>query len=319
MPLVKRLFHFPAATDKLVGAAEYYGGNNSMPIKKILISVRGTETARSTIETGLMVARNIGSHAEVLHVRADSLHAVPAFGEGVTGAMADELVSISEKGVTERADIARRLFDEICARDGVPVVSENPPPGEFSARMVEDVGRVDDVIRHRGRLADLVVVGKPTLKPKLATTMAAQAGLFETGRAALVAPPETPKVMGRHLAIAWNGSAEASRAVAAANNCFPNPEKVTVLTAESDRTPAAVAQELADYLLLHGVKAETRVFAKMADKPLGGHALLQACDEIGADALVMGAFIASGFRELIMGNATQQVLQEATIPVLMGH
>ena len=290
-----------------------------MPIKKILISVRGTETARSTIETGLMMARSIGAHAEVLHVRADSLHAVPAFGDGITGAMADKLVSISESDVNARAGIARSLFDEICARDNVPVVAENPPPGEFSARMVEDVGRVDDVIRHRGRLADLVVVGKPTMKAKLATTMAAQAGLFETGRAALVAPPETPKVMGRHLAIAWNGSAEASRAVAAANNCFPNAERVTVLTAESDRTPAMVAQELADYLLLHGVKAETKVFAKMADKPLGGHALLQTCEEIGADALVMGAFIASGFRELIMGNATQQVLQEATIPVLMGH
>jgi nucleotide-binding universal stress UspA family protein len=67
------------------------------------------------------------------------------------------------------------------------------------------------------------------------------------------------------------------------------------------------------------VAAEARVFAHMADKPLGGNALLTACKEIGADLLVMGAFVASGFRELIMGNATQQVLTDAEIPVLMGH
>ncbi len=149
--------------------------------------------------------------------------------------------------------------------------------------------------------------------------MTAQAGLFETGRPVLIAPPDTPKSIGRNIAIAWNGSAEASRAVAAATNFFTTAEKVTVLTAESERTPAEAAQELADYLLLHGVRAETRIFAHMADKPLGGTALLKACDDVRADLLVMGAFIASGFRELIMGNATQQVLSEATIPVLMGH
>lgn len=290
-----------------------------MPIKKILVSVRGSESSNSTLETGLMLACNFSIHAEVLHVLADPLNAVPAFGEGVTGRMADELVSISEKDVSARADLARKTFNELCAKNEIAVVSGPPPIGQPSARWVEEIGQADRVMRHRGRLADLIIVGKPTFKPKLSTSMTAQAGLFETGRAVMIAPSETPKQLGNHIAIAWNGSAEASRAVAAATNFFPRAEKVTVLTAESERTPAEAAQELAEYLALHGVKADARVFAHMADKPLGGAALLNACNDIGADLLVMGAFIASGFRELIMGNATQQVLTEADIPVLMGH
>jgi len=290
-----------------------------MPIKKILIAVRGSESSRSTIETGLQLAAKMNAHAEVLHVLADPLHAVPAFGDGMTGRMADQLVSISEKDVAERAKLARRMFDEYCARNNVPILTGKPPAGEFSAAWVEKTGYADALMRRRGRLADMIVLGKPTFKPRLATSMTAQAGLFETGRPALIAPPETPKTIGRHIAIAWNGSAEASRAVAAATNFFPAAERVTVLTAESERTPAEAAQELADYLTLHGVRAETRIFAHMADKPLGGVALLKACSDVGADLLVMGAFIASGFRELILGNATQQVLSEATIPVLMGH
>ncbi len=290
-----------------------------MPIKKILIAVRGSESSRSTIETGLLLAASLKAHAEVLHVLADPLHAVPAFGDGMTGRMADQLVSISEKDVAERAKLARRMFDQYCARHNVPVLTGKPPAGEFSATWMEKVGYADALMRRRGRLADMIVLGKPTFKPKLATSMTAQAGLFETGRPVLIAPPDTPKSIGRNIAIAWNGSAEASRAVAAATNFFTTAEKVTVLTAESERTPAEAAQELADYLLLHGVRAETRIFAHMADKPLGGTALLKACDDVRADLLVMGAFIASGFRELIMGNATQQVLSEATIPVLMGH
>ncbi|WP_316979339.1 universal stress protein [Shumkonia mesophila] len=291
-----------------------------MPIKKILIAVRGSETSRSTIGTGLLLAATLKAHAEVLHVLADPLHAVPAFGDGMTGRMADQLVSISEKDVAERAKLARRMFDQYCTGHQVPVVTGKPPAGEFSAAWLEKVGYADALMRRRGRLADMIVLGKPTFKPRLATSMTAQAGLFETGRPVLIAPPETPKGdIGRNIAIAWNGSAEASRAVAAATNFFGAAEKVTVLTAESERTPAEAAQELADYLSLHGVRAETRIFAHMADKPLGGAALLKACDDVGADLLVMGAFIAGGFRELIMGNATQQVLSEATIPVLMGH
>lgn len=290
-----------------------------MPIKKILIAVRGSELSRSTIGTGLLLAATLKAHAEVLHVLADPLHAVPAFGDGMTGRMADQLVSISEKDVAERAKLARRMFDQYCARNQVPVLTGKPPAGEFSAAWMEKVGYADALMRRRGRLADMIVLGKPTFKPRLATSMTAQAGLFETGRPVLIAPPETPAGIGRNIAIAWNGSAEASRAVAAATNFFAAAEKVTVLTAESERTPAEAAQELADYLALHGVRAETRIFAHMADKPLGGTALLKACSDVGADLLVMGAFIASGFRELIMGNATQQVLSEATIPVLMGH
>jgi len=290
-----------------------------MPIKKILISVRGSDRSNSTLETGLLLARNFETHAEVLHVLADPLHAVPAFGEGTTARMADELVSISDKDVKSRSGVARAAFDEVCTRHGIKVVEGTPPAGEASARWVEEIGIAAKVMCHRGRLADLIVVGKPTFKPRLSTSMTAQAGLFETGRPVLIAPPTTPKTIGAHVAVAWNGSAEASRAVAAATNFFARADKVTVLTAESERTPAEVAQELADYLALHGVAAEARVFAHMADKPLGGNALLSACTEIGADLLVMGAFVASGFRELIMGNATQQVLTEAEIPVLMGH
>ncbi|MCG8510107.1 MAG: universal stress protein, partial [Rhodospirillales bacterium] len=284
-----------------------------------LVSVRGSESSRSTLETGLLLAETLETHAEILHVLADPLNAVPAFGEGVTASMADELVSISGKEVTDRADLARAMFDEACKQRNVPVVDDVPPARAFSAKWVEEVGLADTVMRHRGRLSDLIVVGKPTFKPRLSTSMTAQAGLFETGRAVLIAPPETPKAIGKNLAIAWNGSSEASRAVAAATNFFAGAEKVTVLTAESERTPAEAAQELVDYLALHGVSAEAKVFAHMADKPLGGTALLKACDEVGADLLVMGAFIASGFRELILGNATQQVLTEASIPVLMGH
>ena len=96
-------------------------------------------------------------------------------------------------------------------------------------------------------------------------------------------------------------------------------EKVYVLTAESNRTPAKAAQELAEYLAEHGVEAETRVFAKMGDKQLGGKQLLEECAKVKADLLVMGAVRMGRFNEEALGPATREVLELAEIPILMAR
>jgi nucleotide-binding universal stress UspA family protein len=290
-----------------------------MAIKTFLVGLSGGETSRSTLETALLAARDLDAFVTVVHVRPDPLAAVPAFGENVTSDIAKRLTGISNREASARADAARQLFEQSCRRFGVEMVSETSGASGFAARWVEETGRPDVIMTHRGRLADLIVVGKPTFKPRPATSGIAQAGLFETGRPVLIAPPTTPDTLGRCIAIAWNGSAESSRAVAAGTNFFGRADKVVVLTAESERTPRIVADELAAYLVHHGVSAETRIFAHMGERFLGGTALLRECEAVDADLLVMGAFVAHGLRELVMGNATQEVLKQAAIPVLMGH
>ena len=290
-----------------------------MAIKTILVAASGTEQSRSTLDVGLMVAAHLKSHVDIIHVKVDPLAALPALGDSMTTQIADEITGTLSKEASQRAETAKLLFEACCKDQKIPVVTETPPVGEASASWIEQVGRPDIIVSRRARTADLLVVGKPTFKAKLQTSGTAQAGLLETGRPVLVAPSETPTTIGKRIAIAWNGSAEASRAVAAATNFFGGADKITVLTAESERTPAAVAQQLADYLACHGIEAETKIFARMGGQHLGGKALLQACEEIDADLLVMGAFVAAGMRELILGNATQHVLSHAKLPVLMGH
>ena len=134
----------------------------------------------------------------------------------------------------------------------------------------------------------------------------------------LVAPPGGTDDFGKHIAISWNGSAQAARAVGSALEMITRAEKVTVLTAESARTSAARAPELVAYLEWHRIAPDTRTFSIEGRQP-GGADLLAECVRIGADLLVMGAYTHSRVRQLILGGVTRHVLEEAEIPLFMAH
>ncbi|HEY5790607.1 MAG TPA: universal stress protein, partial [Gammaproteobacteria bacterium] len=192
------------------------------------------------------------------------------------------------------------------------------PATGFTVAWTTRVGRRHKVLARLGRVHDLVVVGHPSDPSDLAHSLTVDS-LFATGRPVLVAPPQAPAEFGRRLAIAWNGSAECARALDGASNFLDQAESAVVLTAESERTPVSVLPELEAYLRRHGVSVETRRVAHRGKEHLGGRPLLDACVDCGADLLVMGAHRVGRLRELVLGNATREVLLQARLPVLMGH
>jgi nucleotide-binding universal stress UspA family protein len=78
----------------------------------------------------------------------------------------------------------------------------------------------------------------------------------------------------------------------------------------------ATGEELLHYLEIRGVKARR--------EPIGGgnspgQAILAAAAAAGADLLVMGAYSHSREYESIFGGATQYVVDQTTMPVVMVH
>ena len=293
-----------------------------MSIKTILVPVDGTEAARPALETAFAAGKQFSAHVDVLHVNADPKDAVPLLGEGMSGAMIEEMIQYAEKEAAERATSARRMFDEQCARDSVSVSTTPPAAETVSAAWVEVVGRDNEAVAQCGRLADLIVAGRPTADADPSATMVLNAALFETGRPVLVAPPEKSAASsstgaGGKVAIAWNLNAEAARAAAAAIPFLNRAESVVIVTAESERTSSGAANELAPYLVWHGISATVQTIP--LSRRAVGEALLGACAEIGADMLVMGAYTHGRVRQIILGGVTRHVLAEATIPVLMAH
>ncbi|NQU61278.1 MAG: universal stress protein [Rhodospirillales bacterium] len=288
-----------------------------MTIRTILVPHDGSNAAKPIMEAGLAFGKALGAHVEILLIRSDPKDTIPLLGEGMSVTMIEDMIQISENEGKDRAAEGRKAFDELVEKLSIKV-ADKPTGNEASAAWSEEVGREDEITARLGRLADLTVAGRPTANSDVSSTLTLNAALFDTGRPVLVVPDGGAVDFGKHVAISWNGSAQSARAVSSAMPLIAAANKVTVLTAGSDRTSSAVASELVGYLEWHGVKADAKTFPASSQQSIG-EKLLAECGEEGADLLVMGAYTHSRMRQLILGGVTRHVLEESKLPLFMAH
>jgi Universal stress protein UspA and related nucleotide-binding proteins len=284
--------------------------------KTILVPVADGAGAAASLDSAFGLAAVFDAHVIGLHVRTDPTSAVPLVGEGMSGAMVEEMMSVAERQSAERAERARAAFDAACIRHGAPLAVAPPVQG-VTAQWDDIVGREEEAVAWRGRLSDLVVLGRPGDGAETPSLMTLNAALMESGKPLLLAPPAPPASIGRRVAVAWNGSAEAGRAVAFALPLMKRAEAVTIVSlTEDNRTASAPAGELSAFLAWHGIKAECKVVHAGAQ---AGNVLLNECAAADADLLVMGAYTHSRLRQLILGGVTRHVLTQSGISCLMCH
>jgi nucleotide-binding universal stress UspA family protein len=131
----------------------------------------------------------------------------------------------------------------------------------------------------------------------------------------LIAPHTAPASVGTRIAIAWNGTAESAAAVQAALPWAKRAAAVRILTADEYHRRGPGAADLQAYLALHDVTTDIAVF-RPVERDVGA-GLLQGAAEFDADMLAMGAYSHSRLRQLILGGVTRNVLEHATLPVMM--
>jgi nucleotide-binding universal stress UspA family protein len=140
--------------------------------------------------------------------------------------------------------------------------------------------------------------------------------ILNCGRPVLLAPAEPPPEIGATVAIAWNASAEAARAVAGALPFLRRAKAVRVLTAGATDTADGTA--LVQALAWRGIAATARHRAPLPGVAVGQQ-LLAAAREENADMLVMGGYGKAPWREMLLGGATRQVVGTSLLPILIAH
>ena len=146
---------------------------------------------------------------------------------------------------------------------------------------------------------------------------AIEAGLFESGRPVLIAPPQPPQRMGENILIAWNCSTEQARTTAFAMPLLQKARRVTVLTVEGSTVPGPTGEQLARNLERNGVRAEPITLALEGRN--AGETILAKAASLDCDLLIKGAYTQSRLRQMIFGGATRHILGNASLPVLMAH
>jgi nucleotide-binding universal stress UspA family protein len=282
-------------------------------MKTLLVPVEECDGLPSILDTALLVAQTFGSYVEGLHVRP-WLVGMAAAG-GMAGPM---LVENFEKEDQERAEVARRLFTTFMREHGVPAEAEGQTVAAGPRHgWIDDVPPGDDVVGTRGRLFDLIVVGRPARGVGVPRMSTLEAGLFDSGRPLLIAAPRPPSSLGRVVVIAWNGSTETARTVAFAMPFLARAERVVVLCVKEGMVPGPSAADAALHLVRNEVKAEPLDVG--AGSRSVGEAILDHAASIGSDLLIKGAYTQSRLRQMIFGGATSHILAEADVPVFMAH
>ncbi len=293
-----------------------------MTIRKILVPLSGQHDPEDpeslelpALETGFLLGRRFNAHVEVFCMEAERTEAQKHLAPWIPGAVVDELLDTLDRENDSRRKRARALFDAVSARFDPLKLSQPKARGGFSAAFVEQIGEVRGSLAVRGRLADVIVSARPASAAKDHRPLILEVALRESGHAVLVCSTSPSESYGWRVAVAWNGSSEASRAVAMSMDFLLAASEVVVISINEAGPFEPDADDLVDFLRWHGISASSIVLDGTAES--AGRLLLEQIAQAGADMLVMGAYTRDRVRRLVFGSVTGTVLSHATLPVLM--
>lgn len=189
-------------------------------------------------------------------------------------------------------------------------------------RGVSALAGMGELVANRARFSDLVVMPLPYGKGKGSDMeVAVEAALFG-GRAPVLVMPDDAKPVSdfKTVIVAWNEGVEAMAAVRKSLPILRAADLVRIVTVgpathRTDQTdPGGMLSQM---LARHGVTCEVEVLGKTL--PRTSDVLNRHVTDTGADMLVMGAYGHSRLREAILSGTTRNMLENATVPVLMAH
>jgi hypothetical protein len=178
-----------------------------MALKTILVPTEPHDLMTSTLETALLLARRFDSYVEGFALR-------PAIDNFVAmDPISGMAMATVKQRDAEAATQAQSLFEGFMQAHQVPRSIE--AKSALAWNWFEAAPDGDDVVGSYGRVFDAIVLGRPSDDPQGPRMLTLEAGLFESGRPVLLAPPVAPRQLGENVLIAWNCSTEQARTTGA--------------------------------------------------------------------------------------------------------
>ena len=172
-------------------------------------------------------------------------------------------------------------------------------------------------VREFGLARDLVIMDRPGGATERKQILFEEV-LFSAGRPVLL-PSDAASDNFPKIAVAWDGSLHAGRALSQALHLFNGIREADILVVrgEKDLAGMAPAKNIAAHIERHGVTAKVTELKMDTD----GVATTIDRHAVGteADLIVMGAFARSRLRQFVLGGVTRQLTQSSSKPLLLAH
>jgi nucleotide-binding universal stress UspA family protein len=274
-------------------------------MRVILVPVADRPECARALKTAFDLGHRLGASISGCHIRPhrnSNLDLSPEFAAAAW----------RKKGTKRAPAAAQALYKSVAEQHGYELIRRaRTKPG---ALWCERVGSPTKIMSIVGPVSDLIVVSRPT-RPNGVASLFLSAALMHTSRPVLLLPQTGRRKVGRRICIAWDQSPGAATTVTGAMPLLQKADEVTIVACGPEDRPGPKAAQLAAYLAHWGVKAQkeqTRGRRVEAE-------LMEACQEVGADMLIAGAYTHYRWFEKVLGGTTEFLIHTARIPVLLRH
>ena len=286
-------------------------------MRVIFVPVADRPECAAALREAFTLGETLGASVIGCHIRPhnDSPIELPSMLDvlGVTSDEAQWQAAWKSRDIKTAGGAAKELFSQVAERHGYDLLRKpRPKPG---AVWMEKIGSPQKVIAIMGPVSDLLVISRPSTKGGTLARLFLSASLLKSARPVLVLPQTEKHTVGKRICIAWNQSAEASRAVGAALPLLAQAERVSIVTCGAETRAGPKSGQLAAYLKYWGIKSE-HVSTQGKDE---SKEIIATYKDTGSDLLVMGAYSRNRMSQLVFGGVTEFMLKRASIPVLMLH
>ena len=193
--------------------------------------------------------------------------------------------------------------------------------GVFSEAIVAraDLNAVGPCVARHARTRDLCIV--PFSNRIDSQRAVAEEAVFGSGRPVLVFNPDKAPLPTGSLssfAVLWDGSRCAARAVSDSIPILMKAQKVSVVTVVGEKSSAisGIAADLVRHLGTYGIVAQVE---EVTHRGSIGASIDAYVDERAPQVLVMGAYGSPRLKEFILGGATEHILNNLRVPVILSH
>lgn len=180
--------------------------------------------------------------------------------------------------------------------------------------------RPEAIIR-AARSADLVVVPQPDEQDPTnhMDKFAVSDVVMRSGRPVLFHPYIGAKPDMQKVLIAWDGGRESVRALHDAAPFLKGADILflSVVTSGQANVNEADDQDMLDYAA--GLGATAKIDRHVGSEMRVSDVVMSRAADFGATLVVMGGYSHSRFRELVLGGATREILDQMPVPVMMSH
>ncbi|HEX4024676.1 MAG TPA: universal stress protein [Steroidobacteraceae bacterium] len=288
-----------------------------MALRDLLVYLDQTSRSPARLQLVADLARRNGSRITALYVRewspAQLAHRRTAELAGRPFADVEALDCAAEDSIDQSALEARAALERLAVQYGL----------ETEWRMVRGEARI--VLPQHARYADLCILDTqmPAMSSSSGDNRLSEEILFTAGRPVLLMPQTGDfSTLGAHVAVAWNSSRAAARALNDALPLLEHSQQTTVITVNArdfvERPGALPLPKLLAHLQRHGISARSIELPDVSPAEIAD-TLQEQARAAGADILVAGAHGHTWLHEVLLGSVTRDLLSRLRLPVMMSH